>query len=38
VGVNLVLRPLVRLVNWQPLESAEIETSYVVTVHLPGRR
>jgi putative Mg2+ transporter-C (MgtC) family protein len=27
-----VLRPLVKLVNRQPLESAEIETSYVVTV------
>jgi putative Mg2+ transporter-C (MgtC) family protein len=32
VGINLVLRPLVRLVNRQPLESAEIETSYIVTV------
>src|SRR5579885_2688462 len=32
VSVNLVLRPLVRLVNRQPIESAEIETSYVVTV------
>lgn len=32
VGVNLVFRPLVRLVNRQPLESAEIETSYLVTV------
>lgn len=31
-GVNLVLRPLVRLVNRQPLESAEIETSYIVSV------
>jgi putative Mg2+ transporter-C (MgtC) family protein len=31
-SVNLVLRPLVRLVNRQPIESAEIETSYIVTV------
>ncbi|MGC2350674.1 MAG: MgtC/SapB family protein [Methylocella sp.] len=31
-GVNLVLRPLVRLINRQPLETAEIETSYIVTV------
>jgi putative Mg2+ transporter-C (MgtC) family protein len=32
VGINLLLRPLVRVVNRQPLESAEIETSYVVNV------
>jgi putative Mg2+ transporter-C (MgtC) family protein len=32
VGVNIVLRPLVRLVNRQPIESAEVETSYVVSV------
>jgi len=32
VGVNLVLRPLVSLVNRQPIESADIETSYVVNV------
>jgi len=31
-GVNHVLRPLVRLINRQPLETAEIETSYIVTV------
>ena len=31
-SVNLVLRPLVRLINRQPLETAEIETSYIVTV------
>ncbi|MGC2221682.1 MAG: MgtC/SapB family protein [Methylocella sp.] len=31
-GVNLVLRPLVGLINRQPLETAEIETSYIVTV------
>jgi putative Mg2+ transporter-C (MgtC) family protein len=32
VGVNLLLRPLVSMVNRQTLESAEIETSYVVNV------
>jgi putative Mg2+ transporter-C (MgtC) family protein len=36
VGINLLLRPLVRLVNRQPLESAEIETSYVVSVTCRG--
>ncbi|MFZ0497487.1 MAG: MgtC/SapB family protein, partial [Methylocella sp.] len=35
-GVNLVLRPLVRLINRQPLETAEIETSYIVTVTCRG--
>jgi putative Mg2+ transporter-C (MgtC) family protein len=32
VGINLILRPLVNLVNRQALESAEVETSYVVNV------
>ena len=32
VGVNLVLRPLVSLVNRQPIDSADIETSYIVNV------
>jgi putative Mg2+ transporter-C (MgtC) family protein len=36
VGVNLVLRPLVNLINRQPLENAEIETSYIVTVACRG--
>ena len=36
VGVNLVLRPLVELINRQPIESAEIETSYVVNVTCLG--
>lgn len=36
VGVNLILRPLVQLVNRQPLESAEVETSYIVTVTCRG--
>jgi putative Mg2+ transporter-C (MgtC) family protein len=35
-GVNLVLRPLVRLINRQPIETAEIETSYIVTVTCRG--
>lgn len=30
--VNLVLRPMVRLINRQPIDSAEVETSYVVNV------
>ena len=37
-GVNLVLRPLVSLINRQPLETAEIETSYIVTVTCRGAR
>ncbi|TPV98860.1 MAG: hypothetical protein USCAAHI_01701 [Beijerinckiaceae bacterium] len=36
VGVNLVLRPLVGVINRQPIESAEIETSYVVNVTCLG--
>lgn len=36
VLVNLVLRPLVRLINRQPLESAEVESSYAVTVVCKG--
>jgi putative Mg2+ transporter-C (MgtC) family protein len=32
IVVNLVLRPMVRLINRQPIESAEVETSYVVNV------
>jgi putative Mg2+ transporter-C (MgtC) family protein len=34
--VNLVLRPLVRLINRQPIEGAEVETSYVVNVVCRG--
>jgi putative Mg2+ transporter-C (MgtC) family protein len=34
--VNLVLRPLVRLINRQPIESAEVETSYIVNVVCRG--
>lgn len=36
VGVNLVLRPMVRLINRQPIETAEIETSYIVNVTCRG--
>ncbi|HUI20158.1 MAG TPA: MgtC/SapB family protein [Methylocella sp.] len=32
VGVNLILRPLVSLINRQSIETAEVETSYVVNV------
>jgi len=32
IFVNLLLRPLVSKINRQPIESAEVETSYVVTV------
>jgi putative Mg2+ transporter-C (MgtC) family protein len=32
IMVNLVLRPLVRLINRQPIESAEVEYSYTVNV------
>lgn len=35
-AVNLFLRPLVRLVNRQPAENAEIETSYIVDVTCRG--
>jgi putative Mg2+ transporter-C (MgtC) family protein len=35
-GVNLVLRPLVKLINRQPIESAEVETSYIVNVTCRG--
>lgn len=34
--VNLVLRPLVRLINRQPIESAEVEYSYTVNVTCRG--
>ncbi|HXW70146.1 MAG TPA: MgtC/SapB family protein [Methylocella sp.] len=36
VGVNLVLRPLVSLINRQSMETAEVETSYVVNVTCRG--
>jgi putative Mg2+ transporter-C (MgtC) family protein len=36
IVVNLVLRPLVALIDRQPIESAEVETSYVVRVVCKG--
>lgn len=36
ITVNLVLRPMVKLINRQPIESAEVETSYVVNVVCKG--
>jgi putative Mg2+ transporter-C (MgtC) family protein len=36
VGVNLALRPLVRLIHRQPIETAEVETSYIVNVTCQG--
>jgi len=32
VAVNLLLRPLVNAINRQPMDSAEVSTSYIVTV------
>lgn len=32
VGINLLLRPLVRLINRQPIAGSEAQTSYVITV------
>jgi putative Mg2+ transporter-C (MgtC) family protein len=32
IFVNLVLRPMVRFINRQPIETAEVETHYLVTV------
>jgi putative Mg2+ transporter-C (MgtC) family protein len=32
VATNIVLRPVVHFLNKQPIESAEVETSYIVTV------
>jgi len=37
VLTNLVLRPLVRLVNQQPMASAEIETHYAVEMRCQGQ-
>jgi len=35
--INAVLRPLVKLINRQPIESAEVDTAYVVTVVCRGQ-
>jgi len=36
IGVNLILRPLVNLINRQPIESADVETAYIVNVTCRG--
>jgi putative Mg2+ transporter-C (MgtC) family protein len=36
VGINLVLRPLVGMINRQPIETAEVETSYIINVTCRG--
>jgi len=36
IGVNLVLHPIDRLINRQPIESAEVELSYTVNVVCRG--
>jgi putative Mg2+ transporter-C (MgtC) family protein len=36
ISVNLVLRPLVNAINRQPIETADVETSYVVNVICRG--
>jgi putative Mg2+ transporter-C (MgtC) family protein len=37
IGTNLFLRPIVRLVNRQPLDAAEIETHYAVELHCQAK-
>ena len=37
VGTNLFLRPLVQLVNRQPLVGAEVETHYAVELRCQGQ-
>jgi putative Mg2+ transporter-C (MgtC) family protein len=36
VTVNIVLRPLTRLINRQPIDTAEVETSYIINVTCRG--
>jgi putative Mg2+ transporter-C (MgtC) family protein len=38
VGTNLFLRPLVRLINRQPLGAAEVETLYAVELRCQGQQ
>jgi putative Mg2+ transporter-C (MgtC) family protein len=38
VGTNLFLRPLVRLINRQPLGAAEVETQYAVELRCQGQQ
>jgi putative Mg2+ transporter-C (MgtC) family protein len=37
VGTNLVLRPIVRIINKQPLGAVEVETHYVVELRCQGQ-
>jgi putative Mg2+ transporter-C (MgtC) family protein len=37
VGTNLLLRPIVRLINLQPLGAAEVETHYAVELRCQGQ-
>ncbi|HEV8033032.1 MAG TPA: MgtC/SapB family protein [Stellaceae bacterium] len=37
VGTNLLLRPIVRLINLQPLGAAEVETHYAVDLRCQGQ-
>jgi putative Mg2+ transporter-C (MgtC) family protein len=36
VGSNVILRPLVRAINRQPVDTSEVELSYVVSVVCRG--
>src|SRR5229473_6421241 len=38
VGTNLFLRPIVRLINKQPLGAVEIETHYAVELRCQGQQ
>jgi putative Mg2+ transporter-C (MgtC) family protein len=38
VGTNLFLRPIVRLINKQPLSAVEVETQYVVELRCQGQQ
>ena len=38
VGTNLFLRPIVRLINKQPLDATEVETRYSVELRCQGQQ
>ena len=38
VGTNLFLRPIVRLINKQPLSAVEVETQYAVELRCQGQQ
>jgi len=38
VGTNLVLRPIVQLINQQPIAAAEVETHYAVELRCQGQQ